>query len=77
VGKAALKAYLQTVYLALVTCKSLWFRYKATLDAAELSSGGLEWARCKDVTLPNVRHLAESKVELPNSAVEDVGHGSE
>ena len=36
-----------------------------------------EWVRCKDVTLPNVRQLAESIAELPTSAVDGVVHGSE
>jgi hypothetical protein len=36
VGKAAPKGYLQTVYLALVTRKRLWFRYKRLLAAGVL-----------------------------------------
>src|ERR1700680_1200306 len=36
-----------------------------------------EWVQCKDVTLPNVRQLAESIAELPTSAVDGVVHESE
>lgn len=116
-GKAAPKRYLQTVYLALVTCKSLWFRYKRLGAAGALgllsvcvqrpvgalgvmdertmddqmgndtpkkgrwqgrrhtgAPGSLvlevwEWVRGKDVTLPNVRQLAESIAELPTTKV--------